>query len=171
MIQVSSLLSFSPPVEDPIQGLGLGLFLVSTSINDSARRNDLRSRINVLANNARRKSRPSRIYRCTRRHWTRKWMKVDRPPPAFQKPGSPLLIHEFCFSPLSLSSSPPFSPTRLILHSNPPCRFESFFRKRVTLFRRRRRIFVNYSSITEWNAPPPPSKHGMKRILLWRVRG
>lgn len=97
--------------------------------------------------------RPSRIYWCTRRHWTRKWMKVDRPPPAFQKPASPLLIHEFCFSPLCLflppslftdSINPPFHPCRLV---------ESFFLFSFFFFPKARhsfrRNFVNYSSITE----------------------
>ena len=110
--------------------------------------------------------RPSRIYWCTRRHWTRKWMKVDRPPPAFQKPASPLLIHEFCFSPLCLflppslftdSINPPFHPCRLV--ESFFLFFFSFSRKRVTLFegislitRLLRREWWNVSSLKqEWN--------------------
>lgn len=118
--------------------------------------------------------RPSRIYWCTRRHWTRKWMKVDRPPPAFQKPASPLLIHEFCFSPLCLSLppslftdsiNPPFHPCRLV---------ESFFLFSFFFFPKARhsfrRNFVNYSSITEGMVKRLLPETGMKRILLlWRV--
>lgn len=120
--------------------------------------------------------RPSRIYWCTRRHWTRKWMKVDRPPPAFQKPASPLLIHEFCFSPLCLSLppslftdsiNPPFHPCRLV---------ESFFLFFFSFSRKRVTLFEGILLITRllrrewWNDDFLLPETGMKRILLlWRV--